>query len=769
MAERDAVQARRVLLVDDDRDFADSLAGLLRLEGYEVAVAYGFEEALEETARRPAAVALVDIRLGLRDGVELVGYLHRLEPELVMVMVTAYASIEATIGALKAGAYDFLRKPFHTGELLATLERCFERRRLRRERAQALAIATARNRELEALNARLAHALTSARAMAAADSAEAAGLALLAAVARDLGLDHAALYLRQGDGLRLRETTGPGYAPALPWPLPEAEAALALPLADAQGEPYGAVLGQVTAGRRLGRQDLELARILASFAVEVMRAAQAGEDLARSEERLRQIVRHSPSAIALADRAGRRLLANERFTTWFPEGVPEGGEALPEAGGRLLETEGPGGGRRFLVTRFPVLGGTQQPIGIGTIATDVTELHRAQERLRQAQRMEAIGQIAGGVAHDFNNLLAVVFGNLRLIEEGVQDRPELLELVEDALDAARSGVELTGRLLAFGRGQPLQPEPTDIAELALGFSRLLRRALGEGIAIELALEPGLWPVRVDRHQLEASLLNLAINARDAMPGGGQLRIAARNARFDASEPLPDPEARPGRYVALSVADTGCGMAPEVRERAIQPFFTTKPAGAGSGLGLSMAYGFVKQSGGHLEIASEPGRGTTVTLLFPAATGAAARAGATAPADAPAPTGRGERVLLVEDQPQVRLLVRRQLLRLGYEVVEAADAAEALASLAEAEGIAALLTDIVLPGGRDGVELAGVALAARPSLAVVFTTGYAATLAGHPGPLATAPVLRKPVEPDQLARALRAAIDRARPLPRAEPG
>jgi signal transduction histidine kinase len=515
MVDPDLAEPRRVLLVDDDHDFADSLANLLRLEGCEAVVAYGFDEALEALGHDPPAVALVDIRLGRRDGVELVRELHAREPELTAVMMTAYASIETTIRALQAGAYDYLRKPFHAGELLATLARCFEHRRLRRERAQAR------------------------------------------------------------------------------------------------------------------------------------------EELARSEE-----------------------------------------------------------------------------------------------RLRQAQRMEAVGRIAGGVAHDFNNLLAVVLGNLRLIEEEVRDRPDLLELVGDALDATRSGVELTGRLLAFGRRQPLHPEPIDIAELALGFSRLLRRGLGEEVVIALDLAPDLWTVRVDRHQLETSLLNLAVNARDAMPGGGCLRIAARNA---------PPGESGGRRVALAVGDTGTGMVPEVRERATEPFFTTKPAG--SGLGLFMVQGFVEQSGGRLEILSEPGRGTTVTLLFPAAA-EAARPTAADPTDVAAPSGRGERVLLVEDQPRVRLLVRRQLARMGYGVLEAPDAATALRYLAEGEAVAALLTDIVLPGGMNGVELAEAALSARPGLGVVFTTGYAADLLlDRAGPLAAAPVLRKPVEPERLAGALRAAIDR----------
>jgi CheY-like chemotaxis protein len=290
-------------------------------------------------------------------------------------------------------------------------------------------------------------------------------------------------------------------------------------------------------------------------------------------------------------------------------------------------------------------------------------------------------------------------------------------------------------------------------------SRLLGRTLGEAIAIQLTLAPDLWNVRIDRSQLEASLLNLAINARDAMPGAGELGIAVRNLVLAAADVQPDPEARPGRYVALSVTDDGIGMSEEVRHQAVQPFFTTKPPGQGSGLGLSMVYGFVRQSGGHLQITSAPGRGTTVTLHFPAAGSIAAPEPRQA-APAPAPAGRGERVLLVEDQARVRILLKRQLARLGYEVADVADARAALARLAEGPAIDLLLTDIVLPGEMNGVQLCLSAVARMPDLGVVLTTGYASDLLSHrTGALANAHVLRKPVDPEMLARTLRATLER----------
>lgn len=812
-AHTDPGTARRILLVDDDHDFADSLAALLKFEGYDVDVAYSADASLETVARRPPQVALVDIRLGHSNGVELVRALRRLSPNLIAVMITAYATIEATIGALQAGAYDYLCKPFHTDDLLATIERCFERQRLEAERARAVAALQARNCDLEALNARLTRVLASVRDLSRADTVARAGRTLLAIVINELTAAGGVFYLREGDVLERQDDASSGYEPALELPPPpgtllaealdlrrpairEASewrlgltppgvgAVLAVPLID-DDDVVGMIAVHAHAGGRFTKQDVEVAQILASFGAAIMRAARVSERLARSEERLRYVVDNSPSAISLTDLQGLPLLNNVRFLEWFPDGVSGAvstagpGSTLPAdapdalsdqaviALGRAITREidvasGTGTPRHLLVTRFPVFDSGGQPIGVGTIVTDVTERFLAEERLRHAQRMEAMGQLTGGVAHDFNNLLAVVLGNLRLIEEGSRERPELIELIEDALDATRSGVELTKRLLAFGRAQPLHPEVTDIRELVLTTSRLLGRTLGEGITIQLTLAPDCSSVLIDRSQLEASLLNLAINARDAIAGSGKLGLAVRNVALDPAADL-DPDAMPGRYVALSVTDDGVGMTADARQRAIQPFFTTKPVGQGSGLGLSMVYGFVRQSGGFLKIESELGHGATVTLYFPAIPSSDRKTAARETSATAAPPGRGERVLLVEDQPQVRLLLKRQLTRLGYSVVDVKDARSALVQLTETPGIDVLLTDVVLPGEMNGLQLCETARARIPTLGVILTTGHAAEmLADRSGPLAAASILPKPVDPDVLARSLRAVLERSAP-------
>lgn len=374
-----APSPRSVLVVDDDPDFAESLVGLLQMEGYEAALARNAEAAEAVLRQRRIAVALIDLRLDLGSGLDLIRGLHQSAPDLVTVMITAYASIETAIEAMKAGAYDYLSKPFYTEDLLATLERCFERIRL------------------------------------------------------------------------------------------------------------------------------------------------------------------------------------------------------------------------------------------------VEERRRAEDRLRQIQRIEAIGQLTSGVAHDFNNVLSVLYGNLNWMRERIGDDAALREMIDDALDAARAGSEMTERLLAFGRLPISQSLPSDLNELLPGFVRVLRRTLGDTVIVDLAPPAPIDLIEIDPGQLESSLLNLALNARDAMPDGGTLRFEAANVAIVPEDPRVASGLRPGPYVLLSVIDTGNGMPAAILRRALEPFFTTKPPGYGSGLGLTMVDGFVRQAGGRIGLASPQGQGTRVNLYFPAFT------------------------------------------------------------------------------------------------------------------------------------------------------
>jgi PAS domain S-box-containing protein len=388
---------------------------------------------------------------------------------------------------------------------------------------------------------------------------------------------------------------------------------------------------------------------------------------------------------------------------------------------------------------------------------DITEEKRAADQLRQAQKMEAIGNLTGGMAHDFNNLLGVIIGNLDLAARFVPDGGEAKQLVQEATEAALSGAELTRRLLAFARQQPLRPQVIETNDLVGNIVRLLRRTLGENIEITLDLADGLWPVVADPAQLEAAITNLATNARDAMPRGGRLVIATGNRQLDADYAAAHVEVAPGDYVAVEVTDSGTGMAPEVAERIFEPFFTTKQPGKGTGLGLSMVFGFIKQSGGHINVYSEAGVGTTFRLYLPQATSETASRTETVERAAPS-RGRGETVLAVEDNERLRRLVMRQLQGLGYRPIVAADATEALGAL-EREPVDVLFSDIVMPGPLDGVGLAQQVRERWPSVKVVLTSGFpGGKLDDQLGaPEAAVRVLSKPYRVEDLGAALREVL------------
>ncbi|HEX7013155.1 MAG TPA: response regulator [Steroidobacteraceae bacterium] len=398
-------------------------------------------------------------------------------------------------------------------------------------------------------------------------------------------------------------------------------------------------------------------------------------------------------------------------------------------------------------------------IGYAKITRDLSERREMEEQLRQAQKMEAIGQLTGGVAHDFNNLLTVIAGNLETIWRlAPPEDARLKRAIDHASRGARRAATLTQQLLAFSRRQPLNPRPTDINRLVSSMSEMVRRTIDESISVETVLAGGLWRAEIDAHQLESALLNLALNARDAMPEGGKLTIETANASLDEHYAVRYPELSPGQYVLVSITDTGVGMTREVLARAFDPFFTTKPIGQGTGLGLSQVYGFVKQSGGHVKLYSEPGQGTTVKIYLPRFTGEVdlePRAHT-----AIAPNGqRNELILVVEDDADVRAFTTATLLELGFGVLEAADADTALTLLEQRADVRLLFTDVGLPG-MNGAQLVRKAREIRADLPVLFTTGYARNAIVHQGRLdAGVELLTKPFTRAQLACRIRDVLDR----------
>jgi PAS domain S-box-containing protein len=508
----------------------------------------------------------------------------------------------------------------------------------------------------------------------------------------------------------------------------------------------------------------------------------AGTDAALrdSEQRFRRIFQKSPLGIVLAERASQRIVqANPAFYEMLGY---EPGELIGRPIAEfthiddrdLLTTSGqqtalPG---HFIETRYLTRSGvvTWARVRITSLSAfdrrealllclveDITRQKQVESELRQAQKMEAIGQLTGGIAHDFNNLLGVIIGNVEFLIDALQDHPDSTELAKEILNSALSGADLTRRLLAFARRQTLQPRRIDLNTYLPHHITLLQRLFGETIHIATRLADDLWYTRADPSQIGDALLNMAINSRDAMPHGGTIRIETSNEHLEADE--QDTETAPGDYVALTVTDTGIGMPPEVLERIVEPFFTTKGPGAGSGLGLSMIYGFAKQSGGHLRIDSEPGHGTTVRLYLPRAQGVEADE-VDEEVDVPLSFGH-EAILLVDDNQEMRAVARRHLASLGYRVSEAASGSEALAILQAANGSFDLLfTDIAMPEGMTGYQLATAAQQLRPRLKVLFTTGYALAMAGgepavlpHPGAM-----IRKPYRKQDLAASVRATLE-----------
>jgi PAS domain S-box-containing protein len=392
------------------------------------------------------------------------------------------------------------------------------------------------------------------------------------------------------------------------------------------------------------------------------------------------------------------------------------------------------------------------------IGRDLTEKQAAEAQFRQAQKMDAVGQLTGGVAHDFNNILTVITGTIGILGDAVADRPELASIARLIDDAAERGAQLTKHLLAFARKQPLQPREVDVNALAMEAAKLLHPTLGEQIEVSPKLSEDAWPALADPNQLTTAILNLALNARDAMPNGGKLTLETRNVYLDEGYASIHSDITVGNYVMIAVSDTGTGIPPENLEKVFDPFFTTKDVGKGTGLGLSMVFGFVKQSGGHVKIYSEVGHGTSVKIYLPRASGLQETA---SEAEASSTMrGGNETILVVEDDALVRKYVITQIASLGYGTLQAANATEALKLVESGVPIDLLFTDVIMPGGMNGRQLVEAATQLRPTLRVLFTSGYTENAIVHHGRLdAGVLLLAKPYRKPELARMIRVALSR----------
>ncbi|QOG17254.1 PAS domain S-box protein [Bradyrhizobium sp. SEMIA] len=499
---------------------------------------------------------------------------------------------------------------------------------------------------------------------------------------------------------------------------------------------------------------------------------EAQRAMRESVVRLTAIVETAVDGVILFDAQDRILLFNPACERLFGYQAGEvmnrnvsmlisGADAAPDSRARHFATGGEAVGLRRNGSTFPMdlsVGQARQDgelIFVG-IVHDLTARKLTEQQLQQAQKMETVGQLSGGIAHDFNNLLTVMIGNAEHLSEQLKARPDLRRFADDICLSGERGAELTQRLLAFSRRQLLQPQTIDCRNLLESMFKLLKRTLREDIEIRTASGPGTILAFADRAQLESAVLNLALNAQDAMPSGGHLTLSTELAAIDEDYRALHPEVASGSYAMIAVTDDGEGMTPGVIERAFEPFFTTKEVGKGSGLGLSMVYGFAKQSDGHVAIYSEQRLGTTVRIYLPRAD-AGPSAGDLADGEEAAPRGY-ETILIAEDDPFVRSSAIRRVEALGYSVVAAVNGKEALQRLRADPGIDMLFTDIVMPGGMSGWELAEQARRIRPGLPVLFTSGYALeTLVEQGRAHAQAILLTKPYRKAELAQRLREAF------------
>jgi len=548
--------------------------------------------------------------------------------------------------------------------------------------------------------------------------------------------------------------------------------------------PFGVLAAHAKQRRRFSREDVNFIEAVAFLLSAAVTRKQDDRRLRDQRARLVAVLDNTADGIVTTDPRGVIEMANPAAARLFGypvgeliganiKGLVAGSSrdalsdllapaAAPDTAARELE------GRRADGSLFPLelgLGQVELRDGRRYIATmrDLTERRATEEQLRQFQKLEAVGQLSGGVAHDFNNLLTVILGSSEMLLEQPSVPAAQRRLLENIRVAAERGADLTQRLLAYSRRQTLRATSFDLNELIGDMGELLRRSLGEAIEIRTKLADDLWPVMADPSQVESAVLNLAVNARDAMPKGGLLVIETANAMLDDAYAARNRVVKPGSYVMLAMTDNGTGMSPDIVARAFEPFFTTKEVGKGTGLGLSMVYGFAQQSGGHARIYSELGHGTTVRLYLPRAEAPAAPPPAKEP---PVRSAGSETILVVEDDDMVRHTVAIQLGSLGYRVIEAADGPQALAKLAEAERVDLLFTDMVMPRGMNGRQLAEAARRLIPGLRVLFTSGYEREILDPPGHAEGAPdLLRKPYQMAELARMVRKILDAA-PAPMA---
>ncbi len=739
-----------VLLADDNADMRHYVERLLRAAGFQVKSFADGAAALAGARQLKPDLVLSDVMMPNLDGFGLLSAVRQ-DAELrdiPVLLLSARAGEEAKVEGIRSGADDYLTKPFSARELVARVGANLRLSAIRKETARILKDEAATLEKLNKVGTAIAAELDLERAVQVVTDAatELTGAAFGAFFYNVVNAD--------GEAYTLYTISGVPREAFSKFPMPRNTDVFA-PTFRGDGIVRS---DDITQDPRYGHNAPHQGMPAGHLPV---RSYLAAPVMSHSGEVLGGLFLGHPEVGVFDDRAARLI-----------EGIATGAAiAIDKA--RLYRSAQEEIERRKVVES--VLRESEQKLEVRVtertaelrdanerLRAEAIERERAEGALRQAQKMEGIGQLTGGVAHDFNNLLTVIIGNLEALQRNLRDPKQGSGTLERSADLAMRGAQraasLTQRLLAFSRQQPLDPKPLDVNRLVGGMSDLLRRTIGEQVAVETVLAGGLWLVNVDPNQLEIAILNLAVNARDAMPNGGRLTIETANTHLDEAYAAHQAEVVPGQYVVVAVTDNGIGMSHETLAKAVEPFFTTKEVGHGTGLGLSQVYGFVKQSGGHLKLYSELGEGTTVKIYLPRNL-SAERMQEAEPAVTVAGTGNFETVLVVEDDADVRTYSTSILRELGYNVLEAQDGKSGLRMLESNPQIEVLFTDVGLPGGMNGRQLADAARKMRPDLKVLFTTGYARNAIVHEGRLDPGvQLVTKPFTYAAVAAKLRDVID-----------
>jgi len=762
----------RALIIDDSADDAELVMRDLKREGYELSsertdTAAGLHAALDAQAWD---IVLCDFNMPRFSGLEALEIVRGRGLDVPFIFVSGAMGEDVAVAAMKAGAQDYVMKG-QLKRLAPAIERELRDAAVRRERAQAEA-------RRHAMEERYRQILAIAPdAIVALD--ERLNIAMF---------NHAAERLF---GYVADEAIGQSADVLLPQRFlgPIRDQVLAFATSGAASMQIAAP-DRLFARRKNGAEfpaEIYVSKLIEqnrTMFTAIIRDITDRENmvaaLRQTNQTLDAVVQSSPLAILAIDSSRRVIVWNRNAERIF--GLPakavigqsfatieasigadiahlirrlRDGEVLHDL--EVQQQTKRGVTLDLRVSGAPLHETDQRAEGAVCIVEDVTESKATRRQLEHAQRMEAVGQLTGGLAHDFNNLLAVVIGNLDILQDHLTDVPDAKEPLELALKASLGGATLIRQLLAFSRRQALSPKPFDLNSLVTSTRELMARTLGEHIEVEMRLASDLWPVLADAAQLESAIANLAINARDAMPGGGQLTLETANTHLDDTYVAANPDVLPGDYVTLSVSDTGTGIPPEVLRRVFEPFFTTKEHGKGSGLGLSMVYGFAKQSHGHVKIYSEVGHGTTVRLYLPRAPQQTSAPKPEAPERAESTTIHAT-VLVVEDNVDVRRIVCKLLQDFGCTILEANSGAAALEILQSDRRIDLMFSDVVMPGGISGTELVQTARRLRPGIKTLLTTGFAEASLRNQAQFADAgEILTKPYRRQDLARKIRGIL------------